>query len=74
MVKFRDLNELLTFLRSHGFEEIADNVETFMDLHPCSDSIVAFEVNMFATKPRVYALVKIDIEDWIEELTSDNPA
>jgi hypothetical protein len=74
MVKFRDLSELITFLKSNGFKEIADNVELFMDLHPCSDSVVAFEVNMFTVKPKVYAIIKIDVEKWVEELTSDNPA
>jgi hypothetical protein len=74
MVKFKDLNELVTFLRSNGFKEIADNVELFMDLHPCSDSVVAFEVNMFNVKPKVYAIAMIDIDKWVEELTSDNPA
>jgi hypothetical protein len=74
MVRFKDLNELITFLRSNGFKEIADNVELFMDLHPCSDSVVAFEVNMFNVKPKVYAIAMIDIDKWVEELTSDDSA
>jgi len=74
MVKFKDINDLLTFLKSlksNGFEEIADNVTTFINLHPCSEDVVEFEVE-FTTKPKVYAIIRIDIEKWVEELTSDN--
>jgi hypothetical protein len=74
MVKF-SINELIKFLDKHGFKDTLDNVVTFMDLHPCSDNVVYFDVDMFASeKPRVYAIVRIDIKEWLEELTSDNPA
>jgi hypothetical protein len=74
MVKF-NLDDLLKFLESHGFKDIVDDINAFMDLHPCSDNVDAFEVDMFSeNKPKIYAIVKIDIEKWIEELTSDDPA
>jgi hypothetical protein len=74
MVRF-NTNELMEFLEKHGFHDTLDDIAMFINLHPCSDNVVYFEVDMFnGNKPKVYAIVKIDVEKWVEELISDNPA
>jgi len=73
-VIFKNLDDLLNFLVTNGFEDVADDVALFWNLHPHSDDVVSFEVDMFSEKPKVYAIIKVDIEKWAEELTSDDPA
>ena len=73
-VIFKNLDDLLNFLVTNGFKDVADDVALFWNLHPHSDDVVSFEVDMFSEKPKVYAIIKVDIEKWAEELTSDDPA